>query len=136
MQAPVGLDHIGIAVPSIEQARKFYDLLGLAPPKFEVVEREQVRICMYTLAQGVRIELIEPTSDTSSVAKFLQRKGPGLHHICFKVRDVKVDLKRLKQQGLQLIHEVPFCGAQGCQVAFVHPKSASGVLVELSQGAD
>lgn len=140
MQPPLALDHIGIAVPSIEQARKFYDLLGLEAPagaaQTEEVPSEQVRVCLYTLPQGERIELIEPTSPQSSVARFLQRKGPGLHHICLKVQDIKATLKHLKQKGVQLVHEEPFRGAQGCKVAFVHPKATGGVLVELSERAD
>ena len=129
----IGFDHIGVAVRSIEQSRPIYEALRLGPPHIEEVPSEQVRVCMYTLGGDLRLELIEPTASTSSVAQFLERRGPGLHHICFRVHDVKAELKRLKQKGFRLVHDQPFRGAHGCQVAFVHPKATGGVLIELSQ---
>ena len=134
-QPGMGLDHVGIAVRSIEHDRVFYDALALGEPHIEQVASEQVRVCMYTLATGVRIELIEPTAPSSSLARFIEQRGPGLHHICFRVHDIKAELERLKQKGFRLVHDKPFQGAHNCQVAFVHPKATGGVLIELSQKA-
>ena len=127
------LDHIGIAVNSIEEGQGFYKALGFTQIHTEEVPTEKVKVGMYELGNDSRIELLEPTSEDSPIAKFLAKKGPGIHHICLRVENIKEVLHNLKSQGIQLINEEPKPGAHGCQVAFVHPKSAGGVLVELSQ---
>lgn len=127
------LDHIGVAVESLEKGRAFYEALGLGPMKTERVESEKVTVGFFELGNDSRIELLEPTDDESAVAKFLAKRGPGIHHICLKVEDIRTTLKMLKTQGVQLINEEPRPGAHNCLVAFIHPKSTGGILIELSQ---
>lgn len=129
-----GLDHVGVAVASIEEARGFYEALGLAIDHVEEVPQEGVRVAMIVVG-GTRIELLEPTRDDSPVAKFLARRGPGIHHLCFASSDVRGDDARLRAAGAELLRPAPTRGAGGCWVQFVHPKSAGGVLVELSEPA-
>ena len=130
------LDHIGVAVESLESAKATYVAMGWGESETEEVASEKVRVQMFDLANQCRIELIEPTDESSSIAKFLKKRGPGIHHICLRVKDVRATLAKLKEAQLQLIHEEPFQGAHNCQVAFVHPKSTGGVLIELSQPGD
>lgn len=133
MSAP-GLDHVAIAVKNLEQAVRYYvDVLGFAEPEYEEVADQQVRTAIFGHATG-RIELICPTSSDSAVAKFLQKRGEGLHHICVEVPDIETALRDLKAKGAQLIDETPRTGAGGARIAFVHPKGAHGVLTELRQG--
>lgn len=127
------LDHIGVAVESLESAKKPYEAMGWTAPEPELVASENVRVMMFELVNQCRIELIEATDESSAIAKFLKKRGPGIHHICLRVKKIREVLGHLKSQGFQLIHEEPFAGAHGCQVAFVHPKSMGGVLVELSE---
>jgi methylmalonyl-CoA/ethylmalonyl-CoA epimerase len=127
------LDHIGVAVESLQKGREFYEALGLGPMTTERVESEKVTVGFFNLANGSRIELLEPTTPDSPVGKFLNKRGPGIHHICLKVDDIRAALKLLKDKGMQLINEEPHPGAHGCLVAFVHPKSTGGILLELSQ---
>lgn len=129
-----GLDHVGVAVESIEEVRGFYEALGLAIDHVEEVPQEGVRVAMIVVG-GTRIELLEPTRDDSPVAKFLARRGPGIHHLCFASSDVRGDDARLRAAGAELLRPAPTRGAGGCWVQFVHPKSAGGVLVELSEPA-
>ena len=129
-----GIDHIGIAVESIDRAKVFYEHLGLAVEEIEEVPLELVRVAMIPCGIS-RIELIEPTSQESPIARYLARKGPGLHHICLKSGDVVGDDGKLRQAGLELLRPEPTRGAGGALVQFVHPKSAGGVLVELSEPA-
>ncbi len=129
------LDHIGIAVRSLAEGRTFYDALGLSEMTVETVESEKVKVGFVTLKNGSRIELLEPTSGDSEVAKFLDKRGPGIHHICLRVGDIRRVMKRLKDKGLKILSDEPKRGAHNCLVAFVHPQSAGGVLVELSQQA-
>lgn len=135
MKITFELDHIGVATESLEKGRSFYEALGLGPMTTEVVASEKVKVGFFELGNDARIELLEPTEKDSPVAKFLEKRGPGIHHICLKVKDIKSVLKALKAQGVQLINEEPRPGAHGCQVAFVHPKSTGGILLELSQPA-
>ncbi len=128
------LDHIAIAVPSIEEARTFYENLGLAVSTIEEVEHEGVRVAMIPCGDS-RIELLEPLSGDSPVARFLERRGPGIHHLCLKSDDIDADDTRLRGDGVELLRERPGPGAEGATVQFVHPKSAGGVLVELSEPA-
>ncbi len=127
------IDHIGIAVENIEKAFEFYKALGYSKIKIEVVASEKVRVGFIEFANNVHIELLEPTDAESPVAKFLAKRGPGIHHLCIKTDKIKTDLENLKKSGVRLIHDTPKPGAKNCWVAFVHPASANGVLVELSQ---
>ena len=126
------IDHLGIAVESIQEARKFYESLGLEVEEIEEVPSEGVRVAMIRCGES-RIELLEATSDDSPIAKFIDRRGPGLHHLCLATDDIESDSQSLSDAGRQLLRPQPTRGAGDCWVQFVHPKSASGVLVELSQ---
>jgi methylmalonyl-CoA/ethylmalonyl-CoA epimerase len=111
----------------------YVHVLGFAPPELEVVEEQKVRTAIFGHGMG-RIELICPTDASSGVAKFLEKRGEGLHHICVEVDDLVATLAELKAKGAQLIDQVPKIGAGGAKIAFVHPKGAHGVLTELRQG--
>ncbi len=130
------INHLGIATTGIEEALKFWgDALGLENLHTELVEDQKVRVAMLPLGES-RIELLEPTSDDSPISKFLEKRGAGIHHIAVEVEDIEASLAKLKSQGMRLIDEKPRIGAEGCLVAFVHPTSANGVLLELVQTAD
>jgi methylmalonyl-CoA/ethylmalonyl-CoA epimerase len=126
-------DHVGIAVKSLQEGEKIYLAMGFQEAGIEEVAREKVRVKMFELGNSSRVELLEPTSPDSTIAQFLAKRGPGIHHICLRVRDIRAVLAKLKKGGFRLVHEEPFEGAHQCQVAFIHPSSAGGVLVELSQ---
>lgn len=129
-----GLEHVAIAVKDLEAAVTYYvEVLGLPPPELELVPEQKVRTAIFGHGMG-RIELICPTDPSSSVAKFLEKRGEGLHHVCVEVEDLVGTLARLKAQGAQLIDETPKPGAGGAKVAFIHPKGAHGVLTELREG--
>lgn len=127
-----GIAHIGIAVESIDEARSFYEALGLRVEAIEEVPQEGVRVALIPCGEA-RIELLEPTSEDSPVGRFLASRGPGMHHICFASDDLDTDDAALRDIGVRLLREQPTRGAGGTRVQFVHPKSAAGVLVELSQ---
>jgi len=125
------LDHIAIAVRSLDDALSFYaDVLGLPCTGRETVAEQGVHLAMLPIGDG-RLELLEPLGEDSPVGRFLARRGEGLHHICFRVADLEGALARLRAQGVRLIDEEPRCGAEGRKIAFVHPTSAHGVLIEL-----
>jgi methylmalonyl-CoA/ethylmalonyl-CoA epimerase len=126
------IDHIGIAVHSIEEARGFYESLGLHVEEIEEVESEGVRVAMIPCGEA-RIELLEPTRDDSPIATYLEKRGPGMHHLCLGTDDVEGADADLREAGLRVLRPEPTLGAGGCRVQFVHPKSAGGVLLELSQ---
>ncbi|MBX9878009.1 MAG: methylmalonyl-CoA epimerase [Candidatus Obscuribacterales bacterium] len=127
------LDHIAIAVNNLEEALKFWqEQYGLANLGVEVVEEQGVRVAKLDVG-NTHIELLEPLSPDTPVGKFLAQKGPGLHHICIGVDDIKSDLANLSSQGTKLIDSQPRIGAGGAKIAFVHPKATGGVLLELSQ---
>lgn len=127
------LEHIGIATRGIDEAVEFWrDALGLAVVETEEVAEQKVRVAMLPVGEP-RIELLEPTSEDSPIAKFLDKRGPGIHHIALRVEDIRATLARLKESGARLIDEVPRIGAGGCLVAFIHPSTAGGVLLELVQ---
>jgi methylmalonyl-CoA/ethylmalonyl-CoA epimerase len=130
-----GIDHIGIAVASIEEGRKVYEALGLHVEAIEEVPQEGVRVALIPVG-STRIELLEPTSPDSPIAKFLEKRGPGIHHLCLASDALAADDQRLRESGRQLLRPEPTRGAGGCWVQFVHPKSAGGVLLELSQPGD
>ena len=133
------IDHLGIAVKSIEAARGFYEALGLSVAQEETVEHEQVRTAMIPV-DDTRIELLEPTSEDSPVGRFLEKRGEGLHHVALQVDDIAGTLRALKTKGVRVISEEVQTGAGGHLYFFVHPSSAGGVLVEIcqdqSQGAN
>ncbi len=124
------IDHLGIAVKSLAQAMKFYEQLGLNPMPEETVEAEKVRLAMVPVGES-RIELLEPTSDDSPIAKFLAKRGEGLHHVALHVDDLSGTVERLKASGTRLISDEINVGAGGHLYVFVHPSSAGGVLLEL-----
>ncbi len=127
------LDHIGIATRRIDEAlRLWQDALGLQVDFTEEVKDQGVRVAMLPLGE-THIELLEPLSQDSPVGKFLEKRGPGIHHVAVRVTDIRASLAKLKQKGTRLIDETPRQGARGCLVAFVHPASANGVLLELVQ---
>ena len=128
------IDHLGIAVKSLAQAKKFYETLGLSPMADEMVEAEQVRLSMVPVGES-RIELLEPTSDDSPIAKFLAKRGEGLHHVALNVEDLSGTVERLKASGTRLISDEIKIGAGGHLYVFVHPSSAGGVLLELVEDA-
>ena len=127
------LDHIGIAVNSIEEASRLYTgPLGLTLDHVETVREEDVRVGFLPLG-GSELELLEPIGGEGPLAKFLDKRGEGLHHICIDVEDLSSTMERLREQGARLLNQEPLRGARDRLVAFVHPLSANGVLLELSQ---
>jgi methylmalonyl-CoA epimerase len=126
------VDHIGIAVRSIEESRKMYEALGLSVSFIEDVPIDGVRVAMIECGE-THIELLEPLWEDSPVGKFLGKRGPGIHHICLASDDVRGESDRLREGGFQVLRPEPTRGAGGCWVQFVHPKSTGGVLLELSE---
>lgn len=130
------IDHIGIATNGIADAVGFWrDALGLEVGEIEEVWQQKVRVCMLPVGES-RVELLEPMSPDSPISKFLEMRGPGIHHIAVGVGDIRAALATLREQGARLIDEEPRAGAGGCLVAFVHPSSTGGVLLELVQKPD
>ena len=129
------LDHIGVAVESIDSGLAIYQALGVEVEGIEEVEDQKVRVAFLPVGDA-RIELLEPTDDSSPIARHLERRGPGLHHICLRVPDIRNAMARLSAEGYRLLSEEPLRGAHGCLVTFIHPKSAGGVLIELSEPVD
>jgi len=127
------IDHLGIAVRSLAAATEIYKKLGLPVSAEETVEHEQVRVVMVPVGES-RLELLEATSDDSTIAKFIAKRGEGLHHVCLKVPDLPAAVERLKKDGVRLVSAEIKTGAGGHQYVFVHPSSAGGVLLELVQG--
>ena len=130
-----GIEHVGVAVRSIAEARPLYEALGLAVEAIEEVPQEGVRVALIPCGES-RIELLEPTSPDSPVARFLERRGPGLHHLCLATDDVRGAGRHLRAAGVDLVRSEPTRGAAGCWVQFVHPRSAGGVLLEISESAE
>jgi len=127
------VDHIGIATRQLDEALALWqDALGLKVDSTEEVIEQGVRVAMLAIGE-THIELLEPLSPGSPVGKFLEKRGPGIHHIAVRVPDIRAALAQLKEKGTRLIDETPRLGAAGCLVAFVHPSSANGVLLELVQ---
>lgn len=130
----LSLDHVAIAVPSITVALPIFELLADAPgSRIEHVEAQQVDVA-FVGTGAARVELLQPSSPDSTIQKFLDRRGPGLHHIAYRVPDIEAALRRLAAAGVRLIDEQPRPGAGGHKVAFLHPQSTHGVLVELVEG--
>lgn len=127
------ISHIGVAVTSIDDAVPFYrDVLGMEFEGTEVVAEQKVKVAFLVVGES-RIELLEPTAPDSPVAKFLDKNGPGVHHIAYEVADLEQRLAQLKAEGVRLIDESPRTGAHKTRIAFMHPKASGGVLTELCQ---
>lgn len=127
------IDHVGIAVANLEASLAFYrDTLGLPLDAVEVVEDQKVRTAIFCTGNG-RIELLEATAPDSPIAKFIEKRGEGIHHMAVRVTDIRAKLAELEAEGVQLIDKAPRIGAGGHQIAFVHPKATGGVLLELTQ---
>lgn len=125
------LDHIGIAVRSLSEA-KIYEALGLTVDHVETVETQKVKTAFLSVGDS-NLELLEPTSPDSPVARFIDKRGEGIHHICFRVEDLDSELARLQAAGFRLVNQTGVPGAHGCRVAFLHPAAGNGVLIELSE---
>lgn len=128
------LDHIGIAVRSIEEAALFRDL-GLTIEHVEIVETQKVKTAFIPVGDA-NIELLEPTAGDSPIAKFIEKRGEGIHHICLRVDAIDDQLEMLKSKGYRLVNDSAVPGAHGCRVAFLHPSAGNGVLIELSEKPD
>ncbi|RDV15749.1 methylmalonyl-CoA epimerase [Pontibacter diazotrophicus] len=127
------VEHIGIAVKDFSEANALYfKLLGVEPYKTEFVSSENVNTSFFKVGD-TKIELLEGTTEDSAITKFIQKRGEGIHHIAFEVDDILNEMERLKQEGFTLLNETPKKGADNKLVCFVHPKSANGVLIELTQ---
>ena len=126
------IDHLGIAVKSLAAAKAIYETLGLSVSAVETIEHEQVRLVMVPMGES-RLELLEATSENSTIARFIAKRGEGLHHVCVKVPDLLAAVERLKKDGVRLVSEESKSGAGGHQYVFVHPSSTGGVLLELVQ---
>lgn len=127
------IDHIGLAVRSLAQARRFYEeVLGLTCEKVEEVPSQQVRVAFFQVGE-VHLELLEPTGPESPIARFLESRGEGVHHISYAVDQVEQRLVELQDKGCRLLNETPQPGAGGKKIAFLHPKSTFGVLTELAE---
>ena len=127
------VDHIGIAVNSLEESVKFYeDILGLKLQGVETVEEQKVKVAFLPVGD-TEIELLEATTPDSPIAKFIENKGQGVQHVAFRVDDLEKALEEMKKLGIRLIDEKPRYGAGGARIAFLHPKSTNGVLVELCE---
>lgn len=127
------IEHLGIAVNSIKDSLLIYEkLLGQSCYKTEIVESEHVKTAFIQIGES-KIELLEATDPTSPIAKFLEKKGQGFHHVAFDVQNIEEEINRLKKEGFELIHQTPKQGADQKMIAFLHPKSTEGLLVELCQ---
>jgi methylmalonyl-CoA epimerase len=124
------IDHLGIAVKSLAAAKNIYEKLGMSISHEETVEAEQVRLVMVPVGDS-RLELLEPTSENSTIARFIAKRGEGLHHVCLRVPDLPAAVEKLKLDGVRLVSEEIKVGAGGHRYVFVHPQSTGGVLLEL-----
>jgi methylmalonyl-CoA/ethylmalonyl-CoA epimerase len=127
------INHIGIAVTSLDETIPFYrDMLGMALLGIEEVAEQKVKVAMLQVGES-KIELLEPTSPDSPVAKFLEKNGPGVHHLAYEVEDIDAAILKLEREGTRMIDHTSRAGAHGASIAFIHPKSSNGVLTELCQ---
>jgi len=130
------IDHVGVAVTSLEEHIPFYrDILGLKLMGTEEVPEQKVRVAMFQVGE-VKIELLEPLSEESPIAKFIEKKGEGIHHLAYDTDDIAGELSVMKDKGVRLIDEEPRHGAHGSRIAFLHPKSSAKVLTELCQAGE
>ena len=127
------IDHLGIAVKSINEGKKFWgDLLGLWLEESEAMDAEKLITTFFPIGES-EIELLESTDPEGPIGRFLEKRGEGVHHVAFRVENIEAALKELKEKGIRLIDETPRAGARGAKIAFLHPKSTNGVLVELCE---
>ncbi|MCK4359817.1 MAG: methylmalonyl-CoA epimerase [Candidatus Cloacimonetes bacterium] len=126
------IDHIGIAVKNLDEAIKTYQKLGFEVSDIEEVPSQKVKVAFIEIGES-KIELLEPTSLESTIAKFIEKHGQGMHHLAIEVDDIEKKIKFLKDAGINLIYQTPKPGAHGIKMTFIHPKSANGVLIELCQ---
>ena len=127
------LDHVGIAVKNLQEVKKMYaNLLDIQPSTDEIVHEQGVRVSFIETPTS-SLELLAPLNEDSPIHRFIEKKGEGLHHIAFKVSDIELEIKKLEQKGFQLIDKTPRTGAKGKLIAFLHPKSTNGVLIELCE---
>ncbi|SCY99749.1 methylmalonyl-CoA epimerase [Alkaliphilus peptidifermentans] len=130
------LDHIGIAVKNLDEALKFYqEILGLECAGTEVVEEQKVRVAFLPVGD-TEVELLESTDEEGPIAKFIEKKGEGIQHLAFRVDNIEKAIEEMKEKGMRMIDEKPRYGAGGAKIAFCHPKSTNGILVELSERED
>ena len=136
MKVFVGMDHVGVAVRNLDEAIKVYrDTLGFKLEGVHVLTERKVKVAFLSASGETQIELLEPLGSGSTIAKFLETRGEGIHHFAMKVKDIVEVLEELKKKGVTLIDEMPKKGAEGKKIAFVHPKSTKGVLLELCEGS-
>ena len=128
------LDHIGIAVRSLDHSQIYRDL-GLTVDSVETVESQGVRTAFLSVGDA-NLELLEPLTEDSAVGRFIEKRGEGIHHLCFRVQGIEAQLARLQEKGYKLVHSHPVPGAHGTRVAFLHPAAGNGVLIELSEAPD
>jgi len=126
------IDHVGIAVKNLDEAIKLWEALGLKVAEIEEVPDQKVRVAVFKVGES-RIELLEGTSEDSPISKFIAKRGEGIHHIALGVENIEEHLEKIKEEGFRLIDEKPRIGAGGAKIAFVHPKSVNGVLLELCE---
>ena len=127
------IDHIGIAVPNLDEIKKtLFEAFDLLPEFEEEIKDQKVKVAGYHVGEST-IEYLQPVAADSPIAKFLDKKGTGIHHIAYRVENLAYTLKRLQKKGFQLIDELPRSGAEGKKIAFIHPKSTNGILIELCQ---
>lgn len=128
------LDHVAIASSDIEKTVKIYEDIGFKfSSEREIVESQKVKTAFAHVDENAHIEILEPTSSDSTIAKFIDKNGEGIHHLCFRVEDVKAKQATMTEEGYRFIYPEPFVGAGNCLVNFIHPKSGGGVLIEISQ---
>ncbi len=127
------IDHIGVAVESLEKGFALYKAMGWKSMHIEEVPSEKVKVGFIEFENQANVELLEPTSEDSVIKKYIVKRGPGVHHICFRVKNIEQVMVQLKSEGLRLLDEKPRVGAHNCKVCFIHPSSANGVLIELSE---
>ena len=129
----LSIEHIGIAVEDIENRSPFWEhILGIKHSSTEIVEHEGVKTDIYDTGMG-KVELLKSISDDSTIEKFLNKKGEGIHHVCFQVDDIEQVISELKEKNISIVSEKPSIGAEGYKIVFIHPKSTGGVLVELAE---
>jgi len=128
------INHVGIAVPNLDEAIETYNKLGFTILGREIVASQKVEVAMIQIGES-HIELLQPTAEDSPIAKFLEKKGPGIHHFAVSVDDINTALQEYEQKGIRMIDTVPRNGAHGTKIAFIHPKSTNGVLLELCMEA-
>ena len=129
---PTRVDHIGIGVPNLEEACKFYEALGLVSGGTEIVADQKVKVAFFPCGDS-ELELLESTSDDGPIARFIEKNGEGIQHIAIRVDDIDAALAELKEKGVRLIDQTPRYGAGGARIAFLHPKATHGVLLELCE---